>query len=329
MGGGRAIRVRLLGGLAIEGIDHNALGSRKARLLLKRLAIARGATVASDELVDVLWGDSPPHRPHDQLGVLVSRLRRVLGAAAIPHRDSGYALVADWLDVDELARRVDEASAASAQGRMAAAKASADAAIAIGRGALLPDDEGAWIDGERAWCAANVARAHHIAAEAALASGDVDTAAATSEAALRTDPFDETALARADAGPWRGGAAGVGARRVRARPRPAGRGARCQPHAGDRGDPRRARAGPARIATGGTIGPERARDRGPRRGAVDPRPRARTRPSRRVGRGRHTRRSGDREVGAARGVACVDRNVGDRDRLRLRSARVAIFRCSH
>ena len=194
MGGGRAIRVRLLGGLAIEGIDHNALGSRKARLLLKRLAIARGATVASDELVDVLWGDSPPNRPHDQLGVLVSRLRRVLGAAAIPHRDAGYALVADWLDVDELAWRVDEASAASAQGRMAAAKASADAAIAIGRGALLPDDEGAWIDGERSWCAANVARAHHIAAEAALASGDVDAAAATSEAALRTDPFDETAL---------------------------------------------------------------------------------------------------------------------------------------
>ena len=37
------LRVRVLGGLAIEGVDQAALGSRKQRRLLARLAVARGA----------------------------------------------------------------------------------------------------------------------------------------------------------------------------------------------------------------------------------------------------------------------------------------------
>ncbi len=73
----------MLGGLRIGGLTDAEIGSRKARTLLAVLLLARGAPVRTDRLVDVLWGDAPPERPAEQLGVLVSRLRRVLGPDAV------------------------------------------------------------------------------------------------------------------------------------------------------------------------------------------------------------------------------------------------------
>ena len=122
------VRVRLLGGLAIEGVDLAALGSAKARLVVRRLAVERGRPVSTDALVDVLWpyADAPA-RPADQLSVLVSRSRAVLGADAIIRNDAGYALALDWLDVDALGELVDEASARLAEGRHSAASGAVDA----------------------------------------------------------------------------------------------------------------------------------------------------------------------------------------------------------
>src|SRR5690349_2228333 len=107
----RPLRVRLLGGFHVEGFDEHDLGTRKARVLLKRLAASSGQPVSADELADVVWGDSPPRNPADQVSVLVSRLRGVLGADRIPRTDAGYRLAADWYDVAELEDRVDEITA--------------------------------------------------------------------------------------------------------------------------------------------------------------------------------------------------------------------------
>lgn len=119
------LRIRLLGGLTVEGLDEREIGSRKGRIVLKLLALARGAPVPTDRIADVLWGDAPPSRPVDQVGVLVSRLRTVLGADRLPRTDAGYALVIDWLDVEELDIRVTEAEQRHAAGQMVAARAAA------------------------------------------------------------------------------------------------------------------------------------------------------------------------------------------------------------
>src|SRR5689334_9751293 len=73
--GDATVRVRVLGGLAVDGVDLTRLGSRKARRVLARLALARGAPVSADALVETVWGDDPPSHPADQLSVLISRLR--------------------------------------------------------------------------------------------------------------------------------------------------------------------------------------------------------------------------------------------------------------
>ena len=188
------LRVRVLGGLDVEGLAPAAVGSRKARLVLKALAVERGRPVPTDRLVAAVWDDAPPGRPADQLGVLVSRLRGALGAERVRRVDSGYVLAYDWLDVVELDERIDEAAVRLAAGAPAGARVAADAAVALLRGPLLPGDEGAWVEGPRAAAGRVAGRAWLLAAEAALAGGDPVGAATAAAAAGDHDPYDEAAL---------------------------------------------------------------------------------------------------------------------------------------
>jgi DNA-binding SARP family transcriptional activator len=126
------VRVRLLGSFEVEGVPARDLGSRKGRTLLRLLALADGRPVSVDRIAEVLWADEQPSRPAEQVGVLVSRLRGVLGAERITRTDAGYALAVDWLDANELrnlaavaAKALDEAagrpsSALAAYGRVRA-----------------------------------------------------------------------------------------------------------------------------------------------------------------------------------------------------------------
>jgi len=188
------VRVRVLGGFAVDGVAERELGSRKARLLLKVLSLGRGAPVSVDRLADILWAEDLPTRPADQVGVLVSRLRRVVGADRLTRSEGGYRLVADWLDVDEVGRLTDRASDALGEGRIAAARTAADTALSLVRGPLLPEETGEWVAGERASAEGVIARARAVALDAALAAGDHGAAAALAESALSHDAYDEVAL---------------------------------------------------------------------------------------------------------------------------------------
>jgi DNA-binding SARP family transcriptional activator len=187
------LRVRLLGGLEVEGTDAKALGSRKGRRLLALLAV-RGAPVPADVAVEALWGDAPPSSPADQVAVLVSRLRNALGAERITRTDAGYVLHADWLDTAALHDLVTEAERRVHARGWPAARTAADAALALLRGPLLPEEDGDWCAAERARVDSLASRARHAAATAALAAGDLPAATATSGQALDADPFDEAAL---------------------------------------------------------------------------------------------------------------------------------------
>lgn len=188
------LRVRLLGGLLVEGYRPNEVGSRKARTLLAALAVARSAPVAVDVLAEVLWGDDLPARPGDQVGVLVSRLRGVLGAERLTRHDAGYALVPDWLDLHELDEGVDAAERAVAGGDALTARLAATMALDLVRGPLLPEEGSPWFDGPRAAVARSVAATRLLAAEAALVSGDPAGAVALAAGGLDHDPYDEAAL---------------------------------------------------------------------------------------------------------------------------------------
>jgi len=189
-----SLRVRLLGEPLVEGREEKELGSRKARTLLKVLALAHGAPVPVDHLVDVLWPGPLPARPADEVAVLVSRLRAALGAERLVRRDAGYALAADWIDVDEVVGRADAAAARLADRDPAAARAEAEAGLALVRAEPAAGEDGPWVTAARRELAGVVASLRATAVAAAAEAGDHRAAQRHAEAALAVDPYDEVAL---------------------------------------------------------------------------------------------------------------------------------------
>ncbi|RNL78343.1 ATP-binding protein [Nocardioides marmorisolisilvae] len=190
-----ALSVRVLGELSIDGLDVSAVVDRKARLLLRLLAMARGRAVETEALVDALWDEKPPAKPADQVAVLSSRLRRALGSTAVEHGDHGYRLRYDWLDLDELARLVAAIEDRTTSGTTASASAAARVAISLLRGPLpVPATTADWVLADHAAAQRIVHRARRAAAGALLASGDWLDALDLASAAVQEDPYDEDAV---------------------------------------------------------------------------------------------------------------------------------------
>jgi DNA-binding SARP family transcriptional activator len=190
----KSLAVRVLSDFAVDGIEPQAFGSRKARLALQLLALGEGHAVSSDVLIDSLWAGVPPARPDDQLAVLMSRLRSVLGRDRIEHRDSGYLLHCDWLDATELAVLTDEVDRRRAAANVVGAAAAARVALSLVRGAGSVPAPGEWAQLRRADLDRLASRARLVAATALLEAGDWMAAADAATAALERDPYEEAAL---------------------------------------------------------------------------------------------------------------------------------------
>ena len=191
---GGALRVHLFGTFEVEGITSTELGSRKARTLLKVLALGRGHAVTVDRLIACCWAEDAPADPPGQVSVLVSRLRGVLGGERILRADGGYLLRADAIDVVTVAELADEADRRLREDSYAAAHTAARAALNLVRGPLLAGEpDGGWVQLERAAADRLVARLRRTTATAALAVGELPEAAELGEQLLEHDPYDEGA----------------------------------------------------------------------------------------------------------------------------------------
>ena len=190
----KSLAVRVLSDFGVDGIEPQAFGSRKARLVLQLLAIAGGQAVPAGVLIDALWDNAPPARPEDQLAVLISRLRSVLGRDRIEHRDHGYLLHCDWLDATELAMLTDEVETRRESGHVMGAVAAARVALSLIRGDGPQPLPGEWAQLRLAELERLVSRARLLAATALLQAGDWMAAADAASAATERDPYDEAAL---------------------------------------------------------------------------------------------------------------------------------------
>jgi predicted ATPase/DNA-binding SARP family transcriptional activator len=117
----------------------------KPRALLVLLVLHGGRVVASDRLVDGLWGEHLPADPTNALQALVSRLRRALDPtgelALLRSHPSGYLLAVDPEQVDAVRfeRLTAEGHAALAADRPDAAAALLAEGLALWRGPALVD----------------------------------------------------------------------------------------------------------------------------------------------------------------------------------------------
>lgn len=188
-----ALAVRVLGGLTVDGFDVAGL-DRKARSLLLLLALARGRPVPVDAAADALWGSAAPSRPGDQVAVLASRVRRLLGRDRVEHTDHGYRLRADWIDLTELELVVREAERRLAAGEASTAASACRTALALLRGSVPQvRTEAAWAAAEHAAAIRLVQHARRVAAAGLLAAGEWGDALELAAADLVADPLDEQA----------------------------------------------------------------------------------------------------------------------------------------
>ena len=190
----KSLALRLLSEFGVDGLESASLGSKKARLALELLALAEGRPVPPDVLLDALWAEAPPAKPEDQLAVLMSRLRSVLGRERIEHRDGGYLLHYDWLDTAELAHLTDEVERRRQAGNVIGAAAAARIVLSLVRGAGRPSPPGDWAQLRRAEIDRLTGRARLAAAAALLEAGDWMAACDAANGALERDPYEETAL---------------------------------------------------------------------------------------------------------------------------------------
>ena len=144
------IEFRILGPLEVlidgEVVD---LGTAKQRALLALLVMHVNQVVATERLVEDIWGDQPPARAANAVQVYVSYLRKVLEpdrarggeSHVLMTRRPGYVLRAEPDQVDALRfeRLVDEGRRALAGGNPEAAARRLRQALDLWRGQALAD----------------------------------------------------------------------------------------------------------------------------------------------------------------------------------------------
>jgi DNA-binding SARP family transcriptional activator len=199
----RPSRFRLLGRFVIESdgepVPDGELGNRKARLLLKLLAVRNGRHVAMDSIVEALWSDDAPAKAVENVATLVSRLRTTLGSDVIDGGRAGYRLVIPpgcTVDADDAERLVEEAEARLDAGQPAlAATAAAQALHVLGAGTALEEETagGEWLDEVRRDLDRLLRRARVAGWRAGAGVGEHRRALALAEEAVAADPLDEEA----------------------------------------------------------------------------------------------------------------------------------------
>lgn len=141
-------RIALLGGFAVEAggaaVPDSTWRLRKAKELVKLLALADGHRLHREQAMDKLWPDRDPAAAANNLNQAVHAARRPLGAGAITLLDGVLRLEAE-LDVEEFEH-------AAAEARRVRSGTACRRALALYGGELLPEnryDDWASLERER------------------------------------------------------------------------------------------------------------------------------------------------------------------------------------
>ena len=139
----RRVELRVLGALeVVDGGGPVPLPAAKHRRLLASLVVANARTLSADELIDAVWGETPPASARKLLQVYISQLRKALpDSVRIRTRPPGYGLElpAGSLDAERFEQLTAEAAAALEGGNPSLAASLAERGLALWRGRAYAD----------------------------------------------------------------------------------------------------------------------------------------------------------------------------------------------
>jgi YVTN family beta-propeller protein len=193
------VDIRLLGTTeVVVGGAQRALGGPRQRGVLANLALHAGRAVVVSQLIDDLWGSSPPASAGHTIETYVSRLRRVLDMpgeqSVVVTVGRGYALnvAPEQVDALHFAELAAEGRAALDRGDAVGAERALSAALVLWRGPALSDVR----DSAFAPVAARRLETDRLAAletlmDARLLLGGHRDAVSELERAIALDPYRE------------------------------------------------------------------------------------------------------------------------------------------
>ena len=177
-----------------------SLGSRKQRAVLAILMMNRNRVVATEVLIDAVWGERASREARASLHTYVSNLRRLLNNAGVDGRTvlaaapPGYRLSVTDIDCD-IGRFVSEKTAgirAAAVGQFESASRHLSAAVAQWRGRVLEDlTEFEFVASFAAALNEDVVNVHTAHAEAEIACGRANSVIGLLEGLTAAHPYRE------------------------------------------------------------------------------------------------------------------------------------------
>lgn len=199
------LRITLAGNVIVEvdgrRLAAEALGPR-GRVALACLVLERHRLLPIGELAEATWGIDLPDTWRPALRGILTRLRRFFelprpdAAITLENRLGCYQLVLPpdaEVDVEQAVTHHDAARAALEAGDRLAALQSARAAASVCSHEFLPGTGGAWVEAQQLRLSNLYLASLEIAAEAAAASGDWETARETAEEIIAREPYRESA----------------------------------------------------------------------------------------------------------------------------------------
>ena len=165
-------------------------------MLFAFLVLRRLRATPRDELLAVLWPDSPPAAAESALAALLAKMRRVLGAQALGGRQEIRLILPTdvWIDVEAAGEGLHRGESAVAQGDWVRAWGPARVALHIAARAFMPGYDASWIADERRRLEDVLIRAHECVAASGLGLAGPELAAAERSAhkLVELAPFRES-----------------------------------------------------------------------------------------------------------------------------------------
>ncbi|WP_406070450.1 BTAD domain-containing putative transcriptional regulator [Micromonospora sp. NBC_01638] len=188
------VRFGLLGDVVATVDDQPvALGHARQQCVLAALLVDVNRAVSVDQLIDRVWGESPPQRARDTLYGYLYRLRRSLADVpdvAITRRSGGYLMAADEMTVDlhRFRQLRDEARAEQSEDDRLALF---DRALGLWRGDPFSGLDAFWLDTMRTDLEQEKLTAELERVDAALRVGQHDAVLADLSRLASGQPLNE------------------------------------------------------------------------------------------------------------------------------------------
>ncbi len=198
-------RLYLTGRISLEHgdtlVEERDLAGRQGRLAFAFLASERHRPVSKDQLIAVVWPETPPRELDVALSAILSKLRSTFKRAGLATGVSVEVLsgtvqmrlpVDVWIDLEYAANAIDEAEGAFRAGDARRAWGHAVGLVIIARRPFLAGEEAVWIEARRAKLRSVLVRGLHILSRISADNGEPGLAVQYATEIIELEPFQET-----------------------------------------------------------------------------------------------------------------------------------------